>query len=114
MRTVGWYRYGPTPGDPGSAVLVGHVDSASQGIGTLFHLRELRPGAIIKIRFADGSLRSFSMVGRRSYRKDALPAGIFARSGRPVLALITCGGPFDRATRSYEDNVVVYAVPRGR
>jgi hypothetical protein len=114
VRTVGWYQFGPRPGEPGSAVLVGHVDSATQGIGSLFRLRELRPGAVIKVRFADGALRSFSMVGMRTYPQGALPARIFARSGRPVLVLITCGGPFDRATRSYADNVVVYAVPRWR
>jgi hypothetical protein len=26
------------------------------------------------------------------------------------LRLVTCGGTFDRAARSYRDNIVVYAV----
>jgi hypothetical protein len=38
---------------------------------------------------------------------------IFAKDGDPVLTLITCGGDFNRSLRSYEDNVVTYAVPIG-
>src|SRR5207244_3571491 len=113
VHRVGWYRFGPTPGEPGSAVLVGHVDSVWQGAGALFRLRELQSGSVIKIRYADGSLRSFVMAGLRTYQKGALPARVFARTGPRQLVLVTCGGPFDRVTRSYEDNVVVFAVPRG-
>ena len=39
-------------------------------------------------------------------------AGHAARAGGntryPELRLITCGGPFDTATRQYLDNIVVY------
>ena len=47
----------------------------------------------------------------RSYRKSALPDGVFARSGPARLVLVTCGGPFDAATGHYLDVVVVTAVP---
>lgn len=111
VDTVGWYRFGPAPGAAGSAVLLGHVDSYAQGPGAFFRLRELRPGDLVTVRFADGSRSSFRVVGRRSYPKDELPAGLFQRGGRPVLTLITCGGAFDEATRTYADNVVVFAAP---
>ena len=40
VRQVGWYRYGPAPGDPaGAAVIAGHVDTEQQGAGALFPLR---------------------------------------------------------------------------
>jgi len=111
IRTAGWFAFGPSPGDPGSAVIVGHVDSAAQGQGVFFRLRQLDPGAIISVRFADGTHRDFRVVGRRSYPKQSLPTSIFGRTGEPVLTLITCGGPFDWARRHYEDNVVVFAEP---
>lgn len=115
VDVVGWYRYGPAPGSPGSAVLTAHVDSAAQGAGAFFPLRKAEPGAQVTIDLADGSQRSFEVVGRRSYPKDTLPVDeLFARSGDPTLTLITCGGAFDPVTRSYEENVVVFATPLDR
>jgi hypothetical protein len=38
-------------------------------------------------------------------------ADIFTFSGPSRIAVITCGGAFDRATRSYTHNVVVLAEP---
>jgi hypothetical protein len=110
---VGWYRFGPEPGELGSAVLLGHVDSHIQGLGAFFRLSSLEPGDRVVVLLGDGSSRAFTVVGRRSYPKSALPAAVFDRTGPPRLALITCGGAFDQATRHYADNVVVYAVPAG-
>jgi len=110
IRTVGWYGFGPVPGRSGSAVLVGHVDSSAEGPGVFFRLRYLPMGSAVLVRFKDGISATFRVVGRRAYPKAGLPAGVFARSGSPTLALITCGGPFNLATHHYEDNIVVYAV----
>jgi hypothetical protein len=42
--------------------------------------------------------------------KAAFPASIIDEKTRyPELRLITCGGPFDTATRQYLDNIVVYS-----
>ena len=112
VDTVGWYRFGPSPGTDGSAVLLGHVDSRTQGLGVFFRLRELVPGDLVHVDFADGPPATFRVVARRSYPKSELPATLFERAGRPILALVTCGGSFDAATGSYQDNVVVFAVPR--
>jgi hypothetical protein len=111
IRIVGWYRYGPAPGLPGSTLLVGHVDSNAQGAGVFFRLRQLNLGAIVSVRTAGGSVAAYRVVARRFYPKAALPARIFSASGSPTLTLITCGGAFDPVTRHYEDNVVIYAIP---
>jgi hypothetical protein len=111
VDVVGWYRFGPPPGAGGSAVLLGHVDSWMQGPGVFFRLRELEPADVIRVKFANGSESSFRVVARRSYPKGGLPGKLFEREGRSILALVTCGGSFDQATRSYSDNVVVFAVP---
>jgi hypothetical protein len=112
VRTVGWYRFGPSPGTPGSSLLVGHVDSRVQGPGVFFRLRELEPGDTIRVRLSNGRWDSFRVVSRNLVPKDRLPSGIFARGGRSSLTLITCGGGFDSRARSYTHNVVVSAVPR--
>jgi sortase (surface protein transpeptidase) len=109
-QLAGWYQPGPSPGDPGSAVVVGHVDYASHQ-GVFWRLRELQPGDTATIGYADRSVRIFRVVGRQELAKQSLPAQLFSRQGGPSLALITCGGPFDAATHHYLDNVVVVAVP---
>jgi hypothetical protein len=111
-QDVGWYRDGATPGDPGTAVLVGHVDSW-RGPGVFWHLRDLRPGDAIDVPRSDGSVAHFAVDAIETVDKDAFPADkVYAPTAGPSLRLITCGGTFDRAARSYEDNVVVYASPR--
>jgi hypothetical protein len=113
-QLVGWYRHGASPGGPGSAVLVGHVDLDGRR-GVFFRLRDLQPGAVVAVGFAGGDARSFRVVARRRYPKGRLPARlVFAESGPPYLTLVTCGGDFDAARGEYEENVVVVAMLVGR
>lgn len=109
---VGWYRFGPRPGEAGSTLLLAHVDSRTQGPGAFFRLRELQPGDTVTVQLTDRSSETYTVVVRRAYRKEELPDRVFARDGPSVLTLVTCGGSFSEITRSYSDNVVVYAIPR--
>lgn len=113
IRTVGWYRFGPSPGRPGSAVLVGHVDSRADGPGVFFGLSRLRPDDEIRVRQAAGGWVEFEVVSRSLLPKDELPSGAFARHGGPILTMITCGGAFDRVAGAYTHNMLVAAVPTG-
>jgi hypothetical protein len=111
---VAWYRDGPSPGESGSAVLAGHVDYGGQR-GALFDLVDVGMGAEIAVDFDDGSSRAFLAVGLRRYQKAELPTTeLFRQQGPPVLVLITCGGSYDRQSRSYRENVVVFAIPTDR
>jgi hypothetical protein len=108
---VAWYEFGPSPGESGSAVLAGHVDYGGRP-GSFFSLSTLEPGAAVVVTGADRREQRFVVTGRRQIAKPQLPvADLFTRQGPPTLVLVTCGGGFDRAARSYLDNVVVYAVP---
>ena len=107
---VGWYRLGPSPGQTGSAVLVGHVDGDGRP-GIFWRLGQLAPGDRITIDYAGSGPRDFRVTGRQQVPKSELPAELFSRAGPPRLALITCGGAFDRTTRHYKDNVVIVATP---
>lgn len=113
VRTVGWWSAGgPAAAPSGSVVLVGHVDSARQGPGAFFALRTLRPGDQVILSSAGGRTAAYTVAARRQYQKNALPAGeLFDQDTTPRLVLVTCGGTFDRQTRHYSDNVVVYALP---
>jgi sortase family protein len=110
---VGWYRHGPKPGDPGPAVLVGHVDTRT-GPDVFYRLRQLRPGDEILVGRADGTTSRF-LVGRlERHPKTALPTSrIWTKAIRTLLRLITCDGSIDRATGHYRDNLIVYASPTG-
>jgi hypothetical protein len=107
---VGWYRFGPAPGQPGSAVLAGHVDDDQQGLGVLARLRTAEPGDEVRVTDADGTTTRWRVVARETITKEVLPlAELFRRDGPPRLTLITCGGPFLPEFGSYRDNVVVVA-----
>jgi hypothetical protein len=115
VGTVGWYRFGPRPGDrQGSVVLSGHIDSAGQGRGAFFQLGELRPGDRILVRLSDGRTWRYRVVAREEWPKSVVPLDrIFSRSGAARLTLVTCGGGFREDIRSYQDNIAVTAVPEG-
>ncbi|MGI8880536.1 MAG: class F sortase [Jatrophihabitans sp.] len=113
VHAVGWYRWSAPPGaTAGSTVLAGHVDSATQGLGSLFRLRQVAQGAQVELRTSDGKVHRYRVIARESFPKTRVPLGqIFRRSGSPRLTIVTCGGVFDASKRSYESNIVVTAVP---
>jgi LPXTG-site transpeptidase (sortase) family protein len=110
-QKVGWYKYGAAPGETGSTVLAAHVDFGGRP-GAFFDLAELATGETLEVELADGSIQRYRVVDNTLYDKTALPADeLFRKDGEEVLRLITCGGAFDSAERSYLGNVVVTAQP---
>ncbi|TFV53457.1 class F sortase [Geodermatophilus sp. DF01-2] len=112
VSRVGWYRFGPAPGEEGSAVLAGHVDDRDQGLGALAALREVEPGSQVVVTDEAGTQTRWRVVSRELIHKQVLPLDrIFSEEGAPRLVLVTCGGPFLAEYGSYRDNVVVVAQP---
>ena len=106
---AGWYADGTAPGDPGPAVIAGHVDS-QRGPAVFYRLRELTPGDRIDVVRGGRTVR-FTVMSSAWYPKDAFPTDrVYGPTPDRQLRLITCGGVFDRRLRSYRDNLVVYAV----
>jgi hypothetical protein len=106
---AGWFRLGPFPGEVGSAVILGHVDSY-KGPGVFFRLRSLVPGDQVDVALATGVVAEFSVTSVTTYPKAAFPAqAVYASHGISALQLVTCGGVFDHQTGSYLSNVVVYS-----
>jgi hypothetical protein len=111
---AGWYRYSPTPGELGPAVLLGHVDSAEYGAGVFFRLGALKPGDTLSVTRADDTVAAFRVTRVASFPKDRFPTlDVYGNTDDAELRLITCGGAFDSSTRSYENNIVVYAALTG-
>ncbi len=106
---AGWFRGGPRPGQSGPAVILGHVDSRD-GPGVFLNLARVAAGTAIHVDRADGSTASFRVVAVTRVPKTRFPTDlVYAPTLQPTLRLVTCGGSFDRARRSYRDNVIVFA-----
>lgn len=104
----GWYRLGPSPGQLGSAVILGHVDSYL-GPAVFFRLRTLRPGDHVNVALADGVITHFVVRQVAMYPKANFPTLlVYGSHGYSALQLVTCGGVFDTQTGHYLSNIVVY------
>lgn len=106
---AGWFTGAPTPGELGPAVIAGHVDWAGRE-GVFYRLRDIVPGDEITVGREDGSVAVFRVARTEIYPKDEFPTDrVFGDIDHAGLRLITCTGSFDRAARSYVDNIVVFA-----
>lgn len=106
---AGWYDRGAHPGQTGSSVILGHVDSFT-GVSVFFYLKTLRRGDTVKVARADGSTAVFSVDGVQVAAKSAFPTNsVYGPVKYPALHLVTCGGPFNQSDRQYLDNIIVYS-----
>ncbi|WP_415951980.1 class F sortase [Streptomyces sp. KLOTTS4A1] len=113
---VGWYGDGVQPGAKGTALFVGHVDTASRP-AVFYNLSTLAPGEKITVARSDGMLAEFTVEEVAVYDRSGFDAdkAYGARDDeRAELRLITCGGTFDRRDKTYSANVVVSAFLTGK
>jgi sortase (surface protein transpeptidase) len=107
---AGWFEDSPHPGQPGPAIIAGHVDSV-RGPAVFFNVSQLRHGDRIYVRRSDGTTAVFTVTNVRQYLKSAFPTtAVYGPAPGAQLRLITCGGTFDYQRRSYLSNTVVFAV----
>lgn len=106
---AGWYADGPTPGERGSAIVAGHVDTKT-GPAVFFLLTLLKPGQGVDISRADGTVAHFTIDSVETFAKNDFPdQRVYGDAPDAQLRIITCGGTFDHAKQDYKDNVVVFA-----
>lgn len=106
---TGWYKHGPTPGEIGPAIIVGHVDNP-KGPAVFWRLRELAAGQLIEVSRADGTKAVFKVDSIKEFEQNNFPTNeVYGNINHAGLRLITCGGTFDRRTGHYSHNTVVYA-----
>jgi LPXTG-site transpeptidase (sortase) family protein len=105
---AGWYRGAVTPGQRGTAILAGHVDTR-RGPAVFYSLGALHQGDRIEIARADGSTAGFQIYAVEVYDKREFPDDrVYGQAGDAQLRLITCGGGFSERD-GYQGNVVAYA-----
>jgi sortase (surface protein transpeptidase) len=105
---VGWYQDGPSPGEIGTAVAVGHRDTTT-GAAVFAALAQVPRGSRIEARRADGRTAVYTVDRVRVFDKARFPdKEVYGPSKRPELRVITCGGLFNRRT-GYTSNVVVFS-----
>ncbi|MFF4172900.1 class F sortase [Streptomyces sp. NPDC001744] len=107
-RLAGWFTGAVTPGERGTAVVVGHVDTPS-GPAVFHALGAVGKGSRVEVRRRDGRTAVFTVYGTEVVPKEGFPAErVYRDTGVPEVRLITCGGTFTRE-KGYEGNVVVSA-----
>lgn len=108
-EVAGWYKYSPTPGEIGPAVIAGHVDNYL-GAAVFFYLKDLQPGQPIYVTRADGSRVRFTVDRVELVDQQNFPTQqVYGNIDYAGLRLITCGGDFDPLTGHYLGNTIVYA-----
>jgi len=114
-QEAGWFEPGPTPGEFGPTVLMGHVDTERSGPAVFFAIKQLDEGDRIEVTREDGIVVTYKVTEIESYPKKRLPyEEVFGVEPEPALRLITCGGEFDRRAGDYTENVVVFAEYTGQ
>ena len=108
-----WYRLGPTPGAVGPAIVLGHINGGGED-GIFARLHELRPGDQVQVKREDGKTAIFTVTKLEQVPKSNFPTqAVYGDTPDAQLKLITCGGAFNRAARSYVDNIIATAALTG-
>jgi LPXTG-site transpeptidase (sortase) family protein len=106
---VGWHAKGVSPGEPGTAIIAGHVDTATSA-AVFVNLGELQEGDVFHVDRADGRRASFVVDSVETFEKDNFPSRrVYDDTARPEVRLITCAGDYDHTANDYKDNLVVFA-----
>ncbi len=105
---AGWFTGAVSPGEKGTAVVVGHVDN-SQGPAVFYGLGALKKGSRVEVARKDGKTAVFEIYGIEVFEKNDFPGDrVYASKGTAELRVITCGGGFSKQS-GYAGNVVTFA-----
>jgi LPXTG-site transpeptidase (sortase) family protein len=106
---VGWHAEGAAPGETGTSIIAGHVDTATSP-AVFAELSELKKGDVFHVVRADRTRLTFVVDGSETFEKDDFPdERVYGDARRPEVRLITCAGAYDRTVKDYTENLVVFA-----
>ena len=106
---VGWYAKGASPGEAGTSVIAGHVDTKTSA-AVFANLSELEKGDVFYVLRADGRKATFRIDSVETFDKQHFPnARVYDDTPQAQARLITCAGDYDRSVKDYTDNLVVFA-----
>jgi LPXTG-site transpeptidase (sortase) family protein len=107
--TVGWYKFGPRPGNEGSAVIDGHSGYADDREAVFDDLPKLKVGDKLFVKDAKGKRLEFVVRRKVLFARNASAAEVFGTTKKRRLNLITCTGSFDVAAGTHSKRLVVFA-----
>ncbi len=108
---VGWYMYGPKPSEPGNAVIAGHYDTPTGRPAVFYYLDKLEKGDEIEVISQNAVRNIFIVVDKATVPYDKFPnEEVFSTRPGANLNLITCGGIWDPAKRTYSQRLIIYTV----
>ena len=106
---VAWYKNGPLPGSPGSAVIDGHLDTKLVQQAVFYNLGTLKKGDLVKVVDSKGKTLTFKVTDTKLYNyTDPTPDIFSSNDVQAHLNLITCGGDWLKDKKSYDKRVVVF------
>ena len=106
---VAWYNGGPAPGAPGSAVIDGHLDGRNVREAVFYNLGNLKPGDLVEVLDASGTLWRFQVARLMTYDYNASTSDIFSGDTSAArLNLITCAGSWIKSQKLYNKRIVVF------
>jgi sortase A len=108
-NNVGWWKFGIKPGEIGSAVIDGHVDTPNSPVGVFYNLTKLNNKDLVLIKTQDGTTYTFEVINESYFSDDSFPISlIFSKNDNKYLNLITCSGDFNKETKSFNERFVVF------
>lgn len=106
---VGWYSGGVSPGEVGSSVILGHVDSKT-GPAIFYSLGQLAIGDAIEITREDGKMVTYIVTKLERHPQSNFPTmAVYGQTDTPTLRLVTCSGTYNRGKQQYSHNLIVFA-----
>jgi sortase (surface protein transpeptidase) len=116
FSNAGWYKYGPVPGQVGTAVIEGHLDNGLGLDGAFKHLGDVSIGDVVTVTAQDGRTIRFAVNATSSYPYQSVPSdvlfGTTVHDGKAHLNLVTCTGTwtYDQTEgMTYTRRLVVFA-----
>ncbi|HLH63122.1 MAG TPA: class F sortase [Ktedonobacteraceae bacterium] len=108
--SVFWYNVGPAPGQPGNAVIAGHVDRVGGDPAIFWTLSALEPGNTLSVITMDKKTLHFVVNRVVSYPANApsqyVINAVFGPTTAHHLNLITCSGVW--TGHGYDQRLVVF------
>ncbi len=110
FQTVGWYRYGPKPGNPGVALIDGHVNNGLGLAGVFVNLYKIKVGDDIYVAPVKGEKLHFVVEEVSILDYSARLSDILQKEGKiPQLALVTCSGDWIPGQKTYNKRLIILA-----
>ncbi len=111
-ENAGWYEAGFYPGEPGSAIVTGHLDTDRGTPAVFWRLKDLRRGDRVEVVYPDGDRFAFEVEDKQVLDADTVAGDVYQRlfdgGGEPRLSLITCDGAWDAGRATYAKRLIVF------